>query len=126
MEGWTPRGRLRQPGGRYGGSVATIRRVAPGFPVGNLEAAFAHYRRLGFATRTYEGGGYGFVTRDGVELHLGVVPDVDNTGAKHTTYRPEYWDPEPRQSDPSKPAGQRIARARPRADRPRRRTHSFP
>jgi pimeloyl-ACP methyl ester carboxylesterase len=66
--------------------VATITRAAPGLPVTDLEAAFAHYRRLGFATRTYEGGGYGFLTRDGVELHLGVVPEVDKTGAKHSAY----------------------------------------
>jgi predicted enzyme related to lactoylglutathione lyase len=66
--------------------VATVKRVAPVFPVRDLEAALAHYRRLGFATRTYEGGGYGFLTRDDVELHVGVVPQVDNTGAKHTTY----------------------------------------
>jgi uncharacterized glyoxalase superfamily protein PhnB len=66
--------------------VAAIKRVAPGFPVRDLETAFAHYRRLGFATRAYAGGGYGFLTRDDVELHLGVVPHVDNTGAKHSTY----------------------------------------
>ena len=66
--------------------MATITRAAPGLPVTDLEAAFVHYRRLGFATRTYEGGGYGFLTRDGVELHLGVVPEVDNTGAKHSAY----------------------------------------
>jgi hypothetical protein len=66
--------------------VATVKRVAAGFPVSDLEAAFAHYRRLGFETRVYEGGGYGFITRDGIELHLGVVPEVDITGAKHTAY----------------------------------------
>ena len=32
-----------------------------------------HYLRLGFAVRKHLGGGYGFATRDGVELHLGVV-----------------------------------------------------
>jgi hypothetical protein len=37
----------------------------------------AHYQRMGFATRVYEGGGYGFATRDGIEIHLGVVPDTD-------------------------------------------------
>jgi predicted enzyme related to lactoylglutathione lyase len=66
--------------------MATVKRAAPVFPVRNLEAAFAHYKRLGFATRTYEGGGYGYLTRDDVELHVGVVPHVDKTGAKHTTY----------------------------------------
>jgi hypothetical protein len=66
--------------------VARILRLAPGFPVRDLEASFAHYRRLGFATGAYEGGGYGFLTRDGVELHVGVDLRVDNTGAKHTAY----------------------------------------
>jgi hypothetical protein len=76
----------RDSGPVYGLDVARIERVAPGLPVTDLEVAFAHYRRLGFATREYEGGGYGFLTRDGVELHLGVVPEVDNSGAKHSTY----------------------------------------
>jgi predicted enzyme related to lactoylglutathione lyase len=66
--------------------MATIKQVAPGFPVRDLDVAFAHYRRLGFAARAYEGGGYGFLARDGVELHLGVVAHVDNSGAKHTAY----------------------------------------
>lgn len=50
--------------------MATIERAVPIFPVADLAAAFDHYRRLGFATRPYAGGGYGYVTRDGVELHL--------------------------------------------------------
>jgi hypothetical protein len=53
--------------------MATLRRIAPIFAVGDLEAAMAHYERLGFATRIYSGGGSAFVTRDGLELHLGVV-----------------------------------------------------
>ncbi len=35
----------------------------------------AHYQRLGFVTSEWEGGGYGFVSRDRIEIHLGVVPD---------------------------------------------------
>jgi predicted enzyme related to lactoylglutathione lyase len=57
----------------------TFRRIAPIFAVGDLAAALAHYERLGFDVRPYEGGGYGFVTRDGVEIHLGVVP-ADHVG----------------------------------------------
>jgi hypothetical protein len=53
-----------------------VTRVAPIFPVRDLGASLAHYERLGFATRAYDGGGYGFVTLDGVEIHLGVVPEV--------------------------------------------------
>jgi hypothetical protein len=66
--------------------MLTIRRAAPIFPVRDLGASLAHYRRLGFDTREYEGGGYGFVTRDGIEIHLGVVPDIDPTSAKHSAY----------------------------------------
>jgi len=37
-----------------------------------------HYRRLGFEVRAYDGGGeYGFVRRDGVELHIGYESDHD-------------------------------------------------
>lgn len=55
-----------------------MKRIAPIFAVRVLERSMAHYRRLGFSTRTYEGAGsdgYGFVTRDGIEIHLGVVPE---------------------------------------------------
>jgi catechol 2,3-dioxygenase-like lactoylglutathione lyase family enzyme len=58
------------------GPAVSAKRIAPIFPVVDLEASFAFYRRLGFATRRYDQGGYGFVTLDGVELHLGVVPEV--------------------------------------------------
>jgi predicted enzyme related to lactoylglutathione lyase len=52
-------------------------RVAPIFPVGDLDAALAYYRGLGFGTRQWQGGGYGFVTFDGAEIHLGVEADLD-------------------------------------------------
>jgi catechol 2,3-dioxygenase-like lactoylglutathione lyase family enzyme len=52
------------------------KRITPIFPVVDLDVSFAFYRRLGFSTRRYEPGGYGFITLDGVELHLGVVPEV--------------------------------------------------
>ena len=57
--------------------MGTLKRVAPIFAVRDLDAAVAHYQRLGFATRAYEGGGYGFATRDGIEFHLGVVSSHD-------------------------------------------------
>ncbi len=66
--------------------MATIRRAAPIFPVRDLALSFAHYQRLGFKTREYEGGGYGFVTRDGVEIHLGVVSQIFPSDAKHSAY----------------------------------------
>ena len=63
-----------------------FKRVAPIFPVLDLDASLAHYRRLGFATREYEGGGYGYATLDGIEIHLGIVPDVDQPTTKSSAY----------------------------------------
>ncbi len=56
--------------------MATLRRAAPIFAVRDLNASMAYYQRMGFAIRAYEGGGYGFATRDRIEIHLGVVPDT--------------------------------------------------
>src|SRR6266566_6352368 len=53
--------------------MATLKRVAPIFPVRDLTASLAHYQRLGFDTREYDGGRYGYATRDGIEIHLGTV-----------------------------------------------------
>ena len=53
----------------------TLLRMAPIFPVSELAVSLAHYGRLGFATRAYADGNYGYANRDGVELHLGVVAD---------------------------------------------------
>src|SRR5205814_5171194 len=69
-------GRRRQPrprSGRHdaGVNMETVKRIAPIFPVRDLGVSLAHYGRLGFATREYEVGGYGFLTLDGVEIHLG-------------------------------------------------------
>jgi len=52
-------------------------RVSPVFPVSDLDAALAYYRGLGFSTRAWHGGGYGFVTFDGAEFHLGMEPGLD-------------------------------------------------
>jgi catechol 2,3-dioxygenase-like lactoylglutathione lyase family enzyme len=51
-------------------------RVAPVFPVSDLATALGYYRGLGFGVRRWHGGGYGFVTFDGAEIHLGVDPDL--------------------------------------------------
>lgn len=66
--------------------MGTLKRIAPIFAVHDVTASLAFYRRLGFATREYEGGGYGFVTRDGVELHLGHLPDDDPRVIRGTAY----------------------------------------
>jgi Glyoxalase/Bleomycin resistance protein/Dioxygenase superfamily len=65
---WTEAGHMCEVG-----AMATIRRAAPIFAVRDLNTSMAHYQRMGFATRAYEGGGYGFATRDRAEIHLGVV-----------------------------------------------------
>lgn len=57
--------------------MATLRRIAPIFAVHDLDPAMEHYRRLGFTVRAYAGGGYGYATRDAIEIHLGVVPPDD-------------------------------------------------
>jgi catechol 2,3-dioxygenase-like lactoylglutathione lyase family enzyme len=57
--------------------MATMHRIAPIFAVHDLDAALRHYQRLGFNVRAYAGGGYGYATRDGIEIHLGVVPGAD-------------------------------------------------
>ena len=49
-------------------------RIAPIFPVRDLDRALEFYGRLGFTVRTYAGGGYGFASLGDVEIHLGLVP----------------------------------------------------
>ena len=57
--------------------MGTCERIAPIFAVRDLDGALAHYGRMGFATRVYIGGGYAIATRDGLEVHLGLVPGED-------------------------------------------------
>jgi hypothetical protein len=57
--------------------MSSYRNIAPIFPVHDLDVSLAHYARLGFETRRYEGGGYGFVTAQNIELHLGVVANPE-------------------------------------------------
>jgi catechol 2,3-dioxygenase-like lactoylglutathione lyase family enzyme len=66
--------------------VSRLNRIAPVFGVRDLAASLAYYGRLGFETREYEGGGYGFATRGGVELHLGLVPEDDPHAVRSTAY----------------------------------------
>jgi predicted enzyme related to lactoylglutathione lyase len=66
--------------------MTTIKRVAPIFPVRDLKVSLDHYQRLGFAVREYEGGGYGFVSRDRVEIHLGISSNGSLPGTGHSAY----------------------------------------
>lgn len=61
--------------------------VAPIFPVSDLAASLAYYRGLGFGTSEWRGGGYGYLTLDGAEIHLGVDPGLEaRTGGRATAY----------------------------------------
>jgi catechol 2,3-dioxygenase-like lactoylglutathione lyase family enzyme len=61
-------------------SVDQFERIAPIFPVRDLEIALAHYARLGFKVRRYAGNAaYGFAEAGDVEIHLG-VPSADEHG----------------------------------------------
>ena len=60
--------------------MASLKRIAPIFTVRDVRTSLAYYGRLGFSTREYEHGGYGFVTRDGIELHVGQAPDAAESG----------------------------------------------
>jgi catechol 2,3-dioxygenase-like lactoylglutathione lyase family enzyme len=66
--------------------MTTIKPAAPILPVRDLNASLSHYARLGFKVRAYEGGGYGFAKRDRSEIHLGFVPDIPPSDAKHSAY----------------------------------------
>jgi hypothetical protein len=55
--------------------MGALRRIAPIFPASDISLSLEYYGRLGFDTRAYDKGGYGFVSRDGIEIHIGLAPD---------------------------------------------------
>ncbi len=57
--------------------MSLLKRVAPIFPVRELNVSLAYYAQLGFTTREYDGGGYGYAVVDDIEIHLGVVENLD-------------------------------------------------
>lgn len=57
--------------------VTTFRRIAPVFITTDLARALSYYERLGFVVEASDGGDYyGFVRRDGLEIHLAKVEGV--------------------------------------------------
>ena len=66
--------------------MGTLNRIAPVFGVRDLSASLAHYRRLGFATTEYAGGGYGYAKRDAIEIHLGLLAEGDARLIRGTAY----------------------------------------
>jgi catechol 2,3-dioxygenase-like lactoylglutathione lyase family enzyme len=68
---------LRKNGGM---DEVTFSNVAPVIAVRDLDRALRRYRKLGFSAHPYKGPDrYGFVARDGVELHLTESADHDRT-----------------------------------------------
>jgi hypothetical protein len=62
-----------------------MNRIAPIFPVSDLRVSLEYYNTLGFATRTYRHGGYGFATLGDIEIHLG-VPAEGSLSAPASAY----------------------------------------
>jgi hypothetical protein len=56
-----------------------LRHAIPILATTEITRALGHYRALGFDAEGWEGGGYGFLQRDGVELHLGEVDTLEPT-----------------------------------------------
>jgi hypothetical protein len=51
--------------------------AVPILPARDIQEILAFFERLGFTTTTYEGGGYAFLRRGGIELQYAHSPDVD-------------------------------------------------
>lgn len=66
--------------------VGSLRTVHPILTTASLGQALEHYRALGFETEAYDGGGYGFASRDGVELHFGEVSALDPATNRSSCY----------------------------------------
>jgi DNA-binding MarR family transcriptional regulator/predicted enzyme related to lactoylglutathione lyase len=66
--------------------VRQFRRFSPVLPVRDLETSLRHYESLGFKRTHYEPGGYGFVWRDGMDLHLCVEEDLDPSTNRTSVY----------------------------------------
>jgi hypothetical protein len=63
-----------------------VNRFAAVLPVRDLAKALEHYARLGFATRAYSGGGYGYAERDQLNLHLAEVADLNPATTTSAVY----------------------------------------
>jgi hypothetical protein len=66
--------------------MGSLRRAIPILATTDVTRALGHYQALGFEADEWEGGGYGFLHRDGVELHLGQVENLDPTANTVSVY----------------------------------------
>jgi catechol 2,3-dioxygenase-like lactoylglutathione lyase family enzyme len=68
-------------------SATTLRRIAPVFVTTDLSRALSHYERLGFRVEAYEGADYyGYAARDGIEIHLASVAEIDQRTTTSCAY----------------------------------------
>lgn len=65
--------------------TTTFRRIAPVFVTTDLARALAHYERLGFAVEAYDNY-YGYACRDGIEIHLAKVDQLDSRTTTSCAY----------------------------------------
>ena len=64
-----------------------MRRVAPVFVTTDLARALGHYERLGFAVEAYDKAEYyGYACRDGIEIHLARVENIDLSATTSCVY----------------------------------------
>jgi catechol 2,3-dioxygenase-like lactoylglutathione lyase family enzyme len=67
--------------------ATNLRRVAPVFVTTDLARALAHYERLGFAVEAYDNADdYGYACRDGIEIHLAKVDELDGATTTSCAY----------------------------------------
>lgn len=65
----------------------TLRRAAPVFVTTDLVRALSHYEHLGFRVEAYDNADYyGYACRDGIEIHLAVVGQIDRRRTTSCVY----------------------------------------
>ena len=68
--------------------MTRLERIAPVLPVSSVAEALAGYAKLGFRAQEYVAAAddYGFLDRDGVQLHVCRVDDLDPTTSTVAVY----------------------------------------
>jgi catechol 2,3-dioxygenase-like lactoylglutathione lyase family enzyme len=67
--------------------MTEIDRIAPVLPVRDVAAALDRFKALGFEVLPYaDGWEYGFATRDGAQLHVALVSELDPSSSNVSVY----------------------------------------
>lgn len=77
---------MTPPAPPWSGQRTAMSRLAAVLPVRDLSQALEHYRLLGFTVSAYSGGGYGYAERDGLNIHLCLIPDLEPARATSAVY----------------------------------------